>query len=135
MTSLKLARPLFLVLACAFLSLSTSHAADRGRVRTVSMKSATRGHGHALPTVQIVMAASPECGLSDVPVDLSAVVFDFHGRQVERVPAGSVAADQGVLTLTWDGKRDGIPATPGVYRVRVDAPSLSLRTERLLVVR
>ncbi len=134
MSTRDLARLLLLGVACIFVAPPSPAAESPGPAHAAAARSAARSRAPAPPAIRIVVATA-ERGLSYVPVDLSAVVLDLFGRQVERVPARAVAADQGVLTLTWDGMRGGVPAPPGVYRVRVHAPSLSLRTERLLVVR
>ena len=71
-----------------------------------------------------------------MPTDWSAVVMDIQGRPLDTVPARAVAVEKGALVFEWDGRTDtATTARPGVYRVRVESPTLNLRTERLLVLR
>ena len=73
---------------------------------------------------------------TSVPGDVSARVMDLQGRSLKLVPSRAIAIAHGELVFDWDGTTElGSTVAPGVYRLRVAAPSLSLRTERLVLVR
>lgn len=73
---------------------------------------------------------------TSVPGDVSAQVMDLRGRSLKLVPSRSIAISHGDLVFNWDGTTElGSAVAPGVYRLSVAAPSLSLRTERLVLVR
>ncbi len=77
----------------------------------------------------------PGGAASGAPADLAVDVYDVSGRRVARVGNASPRAAHGMITVTWDGRSTGAgAAAPGVYFVRVSAPSLGFRTERRIVV-
>jgi len=58
-----------------------------------------------------------------------------RGRRIGQAGPGPFPAEHGMVTVAWDGKTDaGGVAAPGVYFVRVAAPSIDFRTERRVVV-
>ena len=73
---------------------------------------------------------------TSVPADASARVMDLQGRCLKLLPSGAIGIAHGDLVFDWDGKTErGSAVAPGIYRLRVAAASLSLRSEQLLLVR
>ena len=52
---------------------------------------------------------------------VSLGLYDVAGRLVARLADGPHAA--GVHTVRWDGTREGVPASPGVYFYRLSTPA------------
>jgi hypothetical protein len=70
------------------------------------------------------------------PADLRVEVYDVGGRRVALVPAASAPAAHGLITVTWNGRIEGgNAASPGVYMMRAEAPSIGLHNLRRIVVR
>lgn len=118
-----------LILAC----LSTVSTADA----TPRLAAAHSG-GTTWRTVRRFEIAMRPCDRqrTSVPGDVSAQVMDLQGRSLKLVPSRAMAISHGELVFNWDGTTEqGGTVAPGVYRLRVAAPSLSLRTERLVLVR
>lgn len=78
----------------------------------------------------------PSTVASAPPADLRVEVFDVGGRRIGLVPAASAPAERGMVTVTWNGRIEGgSAASPGVYMLRAEAPSIGLHSARLIVVR
>jgi len=69
--------------------------------------------------------------------DLDVTVYDATGRAAAGVAHGALEARAGIVELAWNGRlADGSRAAPGVYFLRVSAPSARFRlTRRLVLVR
>jgi hypothetical protein len=79
----------------------------------------------------LTVAFAAPVGAAGTPVsDLDVGVFDVHGRRVATLAHGQLALPAGgAHRLSWTGG-----AAPGIYFVRVSAPSAGLRLERKVVV-
>jgi hypothetical protein len=70
------------------------------------------------------------------PTDLKVEVYDVGGRRVARVPTALAPAAHGLITMTWNGRIEGgNAASPGVYMMRAEAPSVGFQNLRRIVVR
>ena len=70
------------------------------------------------------------------PADLRVGVYDVGGRRIGMVPAASAPAEHGMITVTWNGRIEGgNAASPGVYMMRAEAPSIGFHGVRRVVVR
>ena len=79
---------------------------------------------------------SPTRAAGALPADLGLGVYDVSGRRVASVPVQGATLEHGMVTLSWDGRSDaGAAVDPGIYFVRVSAPSAKFQTERRVVVR
>jgi hypothetical protein len=85
------------------------------------------GHGQTRIRFAAPMAAP---GLA--ATDLDVGVFDVTGRRVATLARGAAEAKAGTVSLEWRPSSHG--AHPGLYFVRLHAPSARVRVERKVVV-
>jgi hypothetical protein len=85
--------------------------------------------------VRILFAAP--LGAGGLPAsDLDVRLFDVRGRYVTTLLSGAPVARAGIVELSWDGHdASGVRAGPGVYFLRVRAPSAGyLETRRVVML-
>ncbi len=66
--------------------------------------------------------------------EVRIVIYDVTGRQVRQLLRHLM--DAGEHQVTWDSRNDqGVPASSGVYFIRLQGGTNSFETKKLLLVR
>jgi len=103
--------------------------AEAGRAEAASRLSVWPSPVFSGQNVHVDLALAPGAA---GPRDLEVSIYDLAGRRV----GAQRGAPTGASGLVWNGRDDtGRSAPPGIYFVRVRAPSVGLSEERRIVVR
>jgi len=83
--------------------------------------------------VRLSFAAPRSAGA--IAADLDVSIYDTRGRRIRRLVFGRPETRAGVVEVEWDGRTQrGGAAGPGLYFVRVRAPSAGFESTRRLVM-